>query len=76
MGVSVIISPALFTIFRGAGRSVSSGKNPLGAFVGLAFPVKYTYRTAQNPIMESFELKANARRTVRETGSGYVAAGR
>lgn len=33
-------------------------KNPLGAFVGMAVPVRYTYRTVQNPIMNSFELDA------------------
>lgn len=35
-------------------------KNPLGAFVGLTFPVKYTYRTAQNPIRDSYQLKTEA----------------
>lgn len=35
-------------------------KNPLGAFVGLAFPVKYTYRAVQNPIVQSYQLKADA----------------
>ena len=35
-------------------------KNPLGAFAGLTFPVKYTYRTVQSPIMESFKLNAEA----------------
>jgi ubiquinone/menaquinone biosynthesis C-methylase UbiE len=35
-------------------------KNPLGAFTGLTFPVKYTYRTVQSPIMESFKLNAEA----------------
>jgi SAM-dependent methyltransferase len=33
-------------------------KNPLGAFVGLSFPVKYTYRTAQNPLLQkSYQIK-------------------
>lgn len=41
-------------------------KNPLGAFAGLTFPVKYTYRTVQNPIMESFKLNAEAQTTVPE----------
>jgi ubiquinone/menaquinone biosynthesis C-methylase UbiE len=35
-------------------------KNPLGAFVGLTFPVKYIYRTAQDPLVESYPLKADA----------------
>jgi ubiquinone/menaquinone biosynthesis C-methylase UbiE len=41
-------------------------KNPFGAFVGMTFPVKYTYRTAQNPIMESFKLEAKTRNTAPE----------
>lgn len=41
-------------------------KNPFGAFVGMTFPVKYTYRTAQNPIMEAFKLEAKARNTAPE----------
>lgn len=32
-------------------------RNPLGAYVGMVFPVKYTYRTLQNPIVNSFEMK-------------------
>jgi SAM-dependent methyltransferase len=34
-------------------------KNPLGAFVGLSFPVKYIYRTVQNPLLKSYQLKAD-----------------
>lgn len=30
--------------------------NPLGAFVGMVASVRYTYRTVQNPLMNSFEL--------------------
>jgi hypothetical protein len=41
-------------------------KNPFGAFVGVIFPVKYIYRTAQNPIMESFKLEAKARNAAPE----------
>lgn len=36
-------------------------KNPFGAFVGLAFSVNYTYRTAQSPIVNPFVLKAKTR---------------
>jgi len=35
-------------------------KNPLGAFAGLVFPVKYNFRTVQNAIMEPFQLNAEA----------------
>jgi SAM-dependent methyltransferase len=42
-------------------------KNPFGAFVGITFPVQYTFRTAQNPIVNSFKLNnANARNAAPE----------
>lgn len=42
-------------------------KNPFGAFIGMTFPVQYTYRTAQNPIVNSFKLNnANARNAAPE----------
>jgi SAM-dependent methyltransferase len=70
---SVIYFPGIvYDFFEELEEAFPLEKNPLGAFVGLAFPVKYTYRTAQSPIMESFELKANARRTVPETVRGML----
>lgn len=70
---SVIYFPGIvYDFFEELEEAFPLEKNPLGAFVGLAFPVKYTYRTAQNPIMESFELKAKARRTVPETVRGML----
>jgi len=42
-------------------------KNPLGAFTGLTFPVKYTYRTVQSPVMESFKLNTKAQTTAAST---------
>lgn len=36
-------------------------KNPLGAFVGMVFAVNYTYRTVQQPVLNSFKLKARER---------------
>ncbi len=47
-------------------------KNPLGAFVGLTFPVKYTYRAAQNPIVDSYQLKADAQVTAPEAVRGML----
>jgi ubiquinone/menaquinone biosynthesis C-methylase UbiE len=47
-------------------------KNPLGAFAGLAFDVKYTYRTAQNPLLESYDLKAEAPVTAPEAVRGML----
>jgi Methylase involved in ubiquinone/menaquinone biosynthesis len=70
---SVIYFPGIvYDFFEELEEAFPLEKNPLGAFVGLAFPVKYTYRTAQNPIMETFELKANARGTVPETVRGML----
>jgi ubiquinone/menaquinone biosynthesis C-methylase UbiE len=36
-------------------------KNPLGAFLGLSFPVNFTVRTVQNIIGDPFKIKANGR---------------
>ena len=47
-------------------------KNPFGAFAGLMFPVKYTYRTVQSPIMESYKLKAESQRTATEAIRGML----
>ena len=58
---SVIYFPTIvYDIATELEELVPYAKNPLGAFVGLTFPVKYTYRTAQSPIMESFKLNAEA----------------
>jgi SAM-dependent methyltransferase len=70
---SVIYFPGIvYDFFEELEEAFPLEKNPLGAFVGLTFSVKYTYRTAQSPITESFELKANARRTVPETVRGML----
>ena len=47
-------------------------KNPLGAFVGLTFPVKYTYRTVQNPIVEAYQIKTDAQVTAPEAIRGLL----
>jgi ubiquinone/menaquinone biosynthesis C-methylase UbiE len=36
-------------------------KNPLGAFLGLSFPVKFTMRTVQDIISDPFKIKADGR---------------
>lgn len=46
--------------------------NPFGAFTGLTFPVKYTYRTAQSPVMESFKLNAKAQTTAAGTARNIL----
>jgi SAM-dependent methyltransferase len=59
---SVIYFPGIvYDFFEELEEMFPLRKNPFGAFVGLTFPVRYTYRTAQNPILNSFQLKANAR---------------
>jgi len=64
---SVIYFPGIiYDFFEELEEIFPFRKNPFGAFVGLTFPVKYTYRTAQSPIMESFKLKAKARNTAPE----------
>jgi len=64
---SVIYFPAIiYNMSRDFEELVPHMKNPLGAFVGLTFPVKYIYRTVQNPLIEPHQLKAGAR-TVPET---------
>jgi SAM-dependent methyltransferase len=64
---SVIYFPGLvYDFFEELEEMFPLRKNPFGAFIGLSFPVKYTYRTAQNPIVNSFKLKAEARDTAPE----------
>jgi len=64
---SVIYFPAIvYDFFEELEEMFPVRKNPFGAFVGLTFPVKYTYRTAQSPILNSFTLKAKARDTAPE----------
>jgi len=59
---SVIYFPGIvYDFFEELEEMFPLRKNPFGAFVGLTFPVRYTYRTAQNPIINSFQLKTNAR---------------
>jgi SAM-dependent methyltransferase len=70
---SVIYFPAIvYDMSTELEELVPHMNNPLGAFVGLSFPVKYTYRTAQNPIMESYKLKADAQVTAPEAVRGML----
>jgi SAM-dependent methyltransferase len=64
---SVIYFPGIvYNFFEDLEESFPLEKNPFGAFIGLTFSVNYTYRTAQSPIMESFELNTKARDTAPE----------
>jgi ubiquinone/menaquinone biosynthesis C-methylase UbiE len=65
---SVIYFPGpVYKLFSEPEELFPMRKNPLGMFVGMAFPVRYTYRTLQNPLRDSLELKAKARTTVPES---------
>jgi len=47
-------------------------KNPFGAFIGMTFPVRYTYRTAQSPVVNSFKLKTETRDAAPEAVRGML----
>lgn len=58
---SVIYFPSIvYDFFEELEEVFPLRKNPFGAFIGLTFPVHYTYRTAQSPILKPFQLKAKA----------------
>ncbi|MBN1473488.1 MAG: methyltransferase domain-containing protein [Syntrophaceae bacterium] len=60
---SVIYFPAfVYSFFEELEEMLPVINNPLGAFTGLIFPVKYTYRTVQHPLIEPFNIKEKARR--------------
>ena len=55
---SVVYFPGIvYDFFEELEEMFPVRKNPFGAFIGLTFPVKYIYRTAQSPIMNSLKLK-------------------
>jgi ubiquinone/menaquinone biosynthesis C-methylase UbiE len=59
---SVLYFPAiLYDVFEELEEIFPLRKNPFGAFVGMVFSVKYTYRTAQSPVVNAFQFHdANA----------------
>jgi ubiquinone/menaquinone biosynthesis C-methylase UbiE len=70
---SVIYFPTIvYDISTELEELVPHAKNPLGAFVGLVFPVKYSYRTAQNPVAESYQLNGDAQVTAPEAIRGML----
>ncbi len=69
---SVIYFPTIiYNISKELEELVPHMKNPLGAFVGFTFPVKYIYQTVQSPLVEAHQLKAGVR-TVPETVRGML----
>ncbi|MBI4633434.1 MAG: class I SAM-dependent methyltransferase [Deltaproteobacteria bacterium] len=68
---SVIFLPCGANEFaRSIDEAIPVMKNPLGAFLGLSFPVTFRYRTVQNIITDPFSIKSEsgqpARGMVRE----------
>lgn len=73
---SVIYFPApVYSLFSELEEIFPMKKNPLGAFVGMAFPVRYSFRTLQTPIINSIELKAKSPTTMPETVRSMLQGG-
>ncbi|HDQ04593.1 MAG TPA: methyltransferase domain-containing protein [Deltaproteobacteria bacterium] len=54
---SVIYFPtAFYSFLEEVEELMPLESNPLGAFTGLSFPIKYTYQTVQNPLDSPFKL--------------------
>jgi len=74
---SVIYLPAPFyTLFSEIEELFPTLNNPLGAFVGMVIPVRYTYRTVQNPIMNSFDMKSKTQAAAPEAIRGMLQEGK
>ncbi|MFO7570115.1 MAG: class I SAM-dependent methyltransferase [Smithellaceae bacterium] len=72
-GSAIYLPDFFYTFFSELEEALPWKNNPLGAFVGMVFPVKYTYRTAQNPILSVFDMKAkSAQATAPEAVRGMM----
>jgi SAM-dependent methyltransferase len=70
---SVIYFPTIiYDISTELEELIPQARNSWGAFAGLAFPVKYTYRSAQNPIAETYQIENDARITAPEAIRGML----
>lgn len=49
--------------------------NPLGAFAGIVFSVRYVYRTLATPLINKLDLKAGAPVTISETATDMLQKG-
>ena len=59
---SVVCLPGPFySLFPGCDERLPVKRNPVGAFAGMLVKIQYTYRTAENPLLDSFELKRKNR---------------
>lgn len=73
---SVIYFPApAYKLFSELEELFPMKENPLGAFVGMVFPVRYSFRTLQTPLINSMELKAKSRTTMPETVRSMLRGG-
>jgi len=71
-GSVICLPPTVFDFFSQLDKIFPLRKNPFGAFAGVMFPVKYTYRTVQNPIIESYKLQAESRMAAPEAIRGML----
>lgn len=71
-GSVICLPPIVYNFFSELDKLFPLRRNPFGAFVGLIFSVKYTYRTVQSPIMESYKLQAESRRAAPEAVRGML----
>lgn len=65
-GSVIFIPPAVYSMAAELEQFVPHMKNPFGAFVGISFQVKYTYRTVQKPLV-TYPLKADTQIATPET---------
>lgn len=66
-GSVIFFPPAVYSMAAELEELVPHMKNPLGAFIGLTFQVKYIYRTIQKPLVKTYPLKAGTRVVTSET---------
>lgn len=70
---SVIYLPIPFyTFFSELEEMFPMNRNPLGAFVGMVIPVRYTYRTLQEPARNGFALKGKTRPVAADVARGCL----
>ncbi|HQL01401.1 MAG TPA: class I SAM-dependent methyltransferase [Smithellaceae bacterium] len=56
-GSAVFLPDMFYSAFSELEEILPQKNNPLGAFVCVSFPVTYTYRTVQNPLLNVFDVK-------------------
>ena len=70
---SVICLPQpVYTFFPELDEIFPMKKNPLGAFVGMVIPVRYTFRTIQDVVKNGFELNAKPQAAAADVVRGML----